>query len=290
MEDSHTVISPPLVTLPDLPLVQELCDFTRLIEFCDEDENGNEIVKYTKFVKIDQHGHIAWIGSVDLPKKQISLQQALSSLRRVPDSEIYPPVPPDIQAVDSSIYISSKHTWLKRPNISIYPIVETELAGTTRVADDFLEEIRVYQLIQKSPHPNLVEFQGCLQKENRIVGALLKRYSLTLHSRVLGYRFRDSPVNTTSYLKAIQDGLEHLHGLGLAHNDINPYNIMLDEGDRLVIIDMGAAKPFGEPMAQMGTPGWNDGFEEISSKGNDDIGLQKIREWLEGGWKGHILY
>lgn len=32
----------------------------------------------------------------------------------------------------------------------------------------------------------------------------------------------------------------------------------------------------------MGTPDWNDNFMEVSSKINDEIGLQKIEEWLLG--------
>ncbi len=87
-------------------------------------------------------------------------------------------------------------------------------------------------------------------------------------------------------LEGIQAGLAHVHSLGLAHNDLNPWNIMLDEQDRPVIIDMGSCKPLGEKLHEMGTPDWNDGFVEVSSKENDDIGLQKITEWLSlGGTK-----
>jgi len=146
------------------------------------------------------------------------------------------------------------------------------------IADEFLGEIRVYQRIQQHPHPNLVELKGCLQKNGRIIRALLKRYSITLSTRVEGYH--QALFNTTSYLASIEAGTKHLHDLRFAHNNLNFENILLDEQDRRVIIDMGSAKRFREELSQIGMPDFNDGFVEVSSKVNDEVGLNKVKDWL----------
>lgn len=62
------------------------------------------------------------------------------------------------------------------------------------------------------------------------------------------------------------DGVSHLHSLGVAHNDLNPRNILLDENDRPVIFDLGSCKAFGEKLTEGGIPKWNDGFDEVSTE------------------------
>jgi hypothetical protein len=44
-------------------------------------------------------------------------------------------------------------------------------------------------------------------------------------------------------------------------------------------VDMGSCSKFGEELNQRGTPGWNEGFESVSSKKNDSIGMSKVKEW-----------
>lgn len=283
MEDGDTSNKPPPGTQwePKLPPIRDLSSFTKVMECFEDDGNGDFKFKCTMFLLVDQDEHTAWLGSIDIPRKHVSVEQATSCLRHVPENEIYPPVTPEIQghAVDASSggynYALAGDTWLKRPMIAVH----NQTAGTTRIADELLEEIAVYQLLLKNPHPNLAEFRGCLLKDGRIVGILLKRYALTLSTRVEVHA--QPRFDAALFLQHIHAGVAHLHGLGLAHNDLNPENIMMDEQDRPVIIDMGSAKRFGEHMSQGGTPDWNDGFGEVSSRGNDEIGLEKIREWLE---------
>jgi len=179
--------------------------------------------KCTTLLLVDKDEHTAWVGSLNIPKNQVSLEQAISCLHRVPETEIYPTVNPDTPVADASGCTLANNTWLKRPNIAVY----NQVAGTTMIADEFLEEIRVYQRIQQHPHPNLVEFKGCLQKNGRIIGIMLKRYSITLSLRVEGYG--QAPVDATSYLEGIPAGVKHLHYLGFAYNNLNPENSMLDE-------------------------------------------------------------
>ena len=52
-----------------------------------------------------------------------------------------------------------------------------------------------------------------------------------------------------------QNGLDHLHNLGLNHNDINPANIMLDKEDVPIIIDFNSCQREGDLSFGIGTPG-----------------------------------
>lgn len=56
--------------------------------------------------------------------------------------------------------------------------------------------------------------------------------------------------------KGLEDGIRHLHGLGLAHNDISPNNIMMDSENKPIIIDFDSAKPIGEQLVKGGTMIW----------------------------------
>lgn len=49
-------------------------------------------------------------------------------------------------------------------------------------------------------------------------------------------------------MRGIEDGIQHLHGLGLINNNLNPSNIMMD-GENSVIIDFDSCKVEG---AQLG--------------------------------------
>lgn len=156
-----------------------------------------------------------------------------------------------------------------------------QVAGSTLIATDFLEEIRTFHLLHNHSHQNLAEFKVCLEKNNRVVGILLKRYVYTLLVRVEVYG--QPPLDNNACFLGIEAGVKHLHSLGLAHNYLNPMNVMADEEDRPVIVDMGSCKPFEDELHQMGTTGWNEGFVDWSSANNDAIGLRKIKAWLRAG-------
>jgi len=81
-------------------------------------------------------------------------------------------------------------------------------------------------------------------------------------------------------LNGIEKGIQHLHSLGLVHNDINPSNIMLDK-DVLVIIDFDSCRPIGKSLNEVGrTYEWYDESVQYSLPSNDLDALHEIREWL----------
>ncbi|KAK0622399.1 hypothetical protein B0T14DRAFT_148240 [Immersiella caudata] len=59
-------------------------------------------------------------------------------------------------------------------------------------------------------------------------------------------------------MTAMRSAVHHLHSIvSVAHNDISPNNIMVDNGLPL-LIDFGSCRPLGDAMSiSRGTPGWN---------------------------------
>ncbi len=81
------------------------------------------------------------------------------------------------------------------------------------------------------------------------------------------------------FLEALQAAVDHLHSLGLAHNDINPDNIMIKDSVP-VLIDFGSCQPFGKGLQSLGTPGWYAELFYTSEKIHDVYALGKLRNWL----------
>ncbi|KAG8735726.1 hypothetical protein FRC10_010226 [Ceratobasidium sp. 414] len=143
-----------------------------------------------------------------------------------------------------------------------------------------LDEIRACETIHARPHPNLAEYRGCISEGGYIVALCFRQYNSTLRQAVADSKELD-------YLAIVQDirtGVEHLHSLGLVHNDINPANIMVDWNGRGVLIDYDSCRPNGEefPMGgKQGTAEWAPDTT-ISERGNDSHGLEKVERWVRG--------
>ncbi|KAK4182439.1 hypothetical protein QBC35DRAFT_509984 [Podospora australis] len=84
----------------------------------------------------------------------------------------------------------------------------------------------------------------------------------------------------SNVLAGIKSGIQHLHALGLVHNDINPSNIMLD-GDKAVIIDFDSCRRIGESLEDVGrTYEWYGKQVKTALPQNDLDALEEIRLWL----------
>ena len=83
--------------------------------------------------------------------------------------------------------------------------------------------------------------------------------------------------------ESITDATKHLHALGLAHNDINPANVMVRDDDTICVIDFGSCRPFGCRLITAGSYGWIDEEFTTSDLKHDEVALNKLRDWLEGG-------
>jgi serine/threonine-protein kinase len=68
------------------------------------------------------------------------------------------------------------------------------------------------------------------------------------------------PGRAVRIARDILGGLAAIHAAGLVHRDLKPSNVLLDRGDRAVLLDLGAAlhprrRPLTAPGTVLGTPG-----------------------------------
>ncbi|KAK3304712.1 uncharacterized protein B0T15DRAFT_537375 [Chaetomium strumarium] len=167
--------------------------------------------------------------------------------------------------------------YVKRPKILHYDPTQTP----QECSNQLLREVEICELLAKNPHPNVVHYLGCVVDGGRIVGLCLKKHDMTLWEKVdAGVAF-----DTEACLQGIKNGLNHLHRLGLVHNDLNPWNIEVDRhGANPVITHLGSCKREGEGLGFMGgTAGWAKEGITHANRENDLYALSLIREVLMKG-------
>ncbi|RDA90469.1 hypothetical protein CP533_3953 [Ophiocordyceps camponoti-saundersi (nom. inval.)] len=163
--------------------------------------------------------------------------------------------------------------YLKRPNFLRY---ETS-SDNSDYGRQILTEVEACEVLRMHPHPNIVQYLGCVVRDGRITGLGFAKYSLTLEDMLED----GTSFNTACCLRGIEAGVRHMHSLGLVHNDLNPSNIMM-EGDNPVIIDFDSCKPEGAEMGcKGGTDGWTLDGEDYARRENDLYSLSKIRAALK---------
>jgi serine/threonine protein kinase len=238
----------------------------------DDDEDGNPIFLYSSFgYMTDQY--VAYFGKSKLRKYDLTAKDIIESLEHVPDEDIYPKTPDSITI--ATIPIDNK-VFFKGPKLN------TAFLGTKLLQKLILQEANTMELLARNPHPNIVGYHGCLIKRDRIVGFVLDRYPVTLEERL---KYSTEIIDTETCMSKIESAINHLHSLGLAHNDLTPMNIMVDEKDSPFLIDFGSCGPFGATLITAGTPGWIDEDYIVSGAQFDKAALTKIRTWLEKGGK-----
>ena len=131
------------------------------------------------------------------------------------------------------------------------------------------------EILRRHPHPNIASYLGCVRDEGLVTGLCFVRYKEDSSDR-LGDSSR--PLNLRSCLEGVKDGLDHLHNLGLIHNDMNPANIMLDKEDVPIIIDFDSCQREGDYRSVSAHRlGWTKGsVTGISERKNDDFGLMQL--------------
>jgi serine/threonine protein kinase len=206
------------------------------------------------------------------PQHKINIEEL--NIYPIPIEEIYPQFSANFTVAPHPI---PQGFFVKQPDFLAY---NPDAPVGRRPCDTLMEEIRICEILKDNPHPNIAQYLGCTVTDNRISGLVFTKYKVTLADR-----FEDKlrPLRPEIYLKGIESGLHHLHGLGLIHNDINPENIMLQEDDTPVIIDFDACQREGDMCRGAGTYPWCLDDMEFSTAENDYYGLAKIREALENG-------
>jgi len=156
------------------------------------------------------------------------------------------------------------------------PMLNTFFLGTGCLPKLTLAEVQTLELLRQNPHPSIVRYHGCLTKRDLVVGIVFDRYSETLFQRLEQQRHFD----IESCMSSITSAVTHLHSVGLAHNDLNPSNVMVDGDYRAVVIDFGSCQPFGEDLITAGTHGWIDEEFVTSAREHDETALIKVDSWL----------
>ncbi|KAK0492913.1 kinase-like domain-containing protein, partial [Armillaria luteobubalina] len=151
-----------------------------------------------------------------------------------------------------------------------------------------IKEAQVCEILMNHPHRNVTRYYGYVEKDGLMTGLYYKRYRQTLDDAVKKGAIPRSDIESS--LDQIKEGIDHLHGLGLVHNNINPSNIMLDTDSTLVIIDFDSCRKPGESMLEgkYGTfPFSNE--ETTSTFENDFYGVEKTHEWMDKFYDEQVI-
>lgn len=189
----------------------------------------------------------------------------------IPPEDLWPPFTNDLTQAPDPI---PDDAFAKRPTLfSYHP--ET---SAFKPRELLLPEAHICELLRKHPHKNIASYLGCINDGGFITGLCFVKYEETLSDRLRDF---SRPLNPHLCLKGVKDALDHLHSLGLNHNDINPRNIMLDEQDVPIVIDFDTCQSEGGSFYSTGTPGWTDGTSyTISERKNDDFALEQLFKYL----------
>ena len=183
----------------------------------------------------------------------------------IPKEDICPPFTDHLTLAPNPL---PNDTFLKKPSVLGFS------DSGPKPREKLLHEAQMCEILRRHPHPNIVSYLGCVRDEGLVTALCLVRYKETLADRL---RDDNRPLNIRSCLEGVKNGLDHLHNLGLNHNDINPANIMLDKEDVPIIIDFDSCEKEGELSLGLGTPGWTDGpLTGMSERKNDDFGLMQL--------------
>ncbi|KAL7907456.1 kinase-like domain-containing protein [Trichoderma velutinum] len=178
------------------------------------------------------------------------------SFHFVPEEEIYP-----VFTVTSLTAVAddSSGRYVKRIACADYEDVK----GTTFLARLMLQEVHTMEILAQNPHPNIVGYYGCQVKRDRVTGLVLETLSLKHNLEFAAQRpelFKDV-VDKNRIMSGLRAAVGLQYSIGLAHNDINPANIMIGVGGEPKLIDFGSCQPIGLHLISCGTPRWcNDIF------------------------------
>ncbi|KAK0431833.1 kinase-like domain-containing protein [Armillaria borealis] len=143
-----------------------------------------------------------------------------------------------------------------------------------------IHEARICEVLMKHPHRNVAEYYGYVEKDGLMAGLCFKRYGQTLRDAVEQGTLKAGDMDFV--LDEIGKGIQHIHSLGLVHNDINLANILLDADNATpIIIDFDSCYKTGASMDYNGgTFPWSNDARTAEFE-NDDFGLDKVKEWMK---------
>ncbi|OAA63287.1 Protein kinase-like domain protein [Niveomyces insectorum RCEF 264] len=231
-------------------------------------KDGDLVFDHTKLIL--RSGSDFFLGRSPLRNDPCTINVENLDLQRIPTESIWPamearytkaPEPPPPEC------------FIKRPSLMYFG----DTPAASKPAQQLLDELEACEILRLHPHPNIAQYFGCISQDDKITGLCFRRYPMTLAERL---RDKSASIDKARCLRGVRDGLKHMHGLGLVHNDINPSNIMLD-GSTPIIIDFDSCKKQGEKLGlKSGTREWTKEAAEYALSENDDHSLAKLEEFL----------
>ncbi|KAI1171104.1 kinase-like protein [Nemania sp. FL0916] len=232
-----------------------------------EEKDGDWVFSHTKVIlrKGSQHYY-----ALTVERQAANFDPAQLECVRIPDEHIYPAASPTFLRAPDPL---PPNVYIKTPDLVTYG----STPESSNVAAQTLQEIQICEILRQHPHPNIAQYLGCLVTDNKIHGICFAKYKITLAEYLRnGYN-----LNVEQCLAGIERAVSHLHDLKLVHNDLNPFNIMLDDNNEPILIDFDSCMYEGEELGlKGGTEGWAEHDIRTASFANDIYGLAKIREHL----------
>jgi serine/threonine-protein kinase len=114
--------------------------------------------------------------------------------------------------------------------------------------------------VAKLHHPNIVEIYDVVETAGETYIVFEYVDGRTLHDELNNSsRRRLSPRAALDHLRQIAEALDHAHKRGVIHRDLKPSNMMIDENERVKIMDFGISRVVLDTMATttntiVGTP------------------------------------
>jgi serine/threonine protein kinase len=243
--------------VPRVNSVQDLHPLCEVFHLVD----SQPVFSRSTFAFVTEDYHV-YFGEAAIRKKALTPQDIRGSLKYVPDEEVYPKAKPHITIISNPV---DDNVYVKGPKLTNYD----NMKGTGVLPKLLLQEAETLEILMRNPHPHIVRYHGCIVERGYIVGIVLDRHPTTLQ-----YGLQDGPQNfdAKSCIDDVASGVKHLHSLELAHNDLTPMNILLNNDGKPVIADLGSCQPFGKGLITAGTPGWIDEEFTTSEQKHDEIG------------------
>jgi len=225
-------------------------------------------------LQLPPNGHATFdMVQAALPEGAISKEQVRARLQHMADEDIYPRLPFSWPVTVAGEPTSAPHLYLKRVCLSDCLDLldddhhhkgeedeeeEEENDGWPRdgALSQLRNEAQVLQRIAQHPqHPNIIKYHGCRVRRGFVTAIVMDRANgPTLQAHV----DKGANIDKTRFMAAMRSAVRHLHSvIGVAHNDINPNNIMVVD-ELPVLVDFGSCRPLGDVMGgSRGTPGWD---------------------------------
>lgn len=214
---------------------------------------------------------------------KIDKEAILKDLQLIPRENIYPRFSSDLtRAPEIKLDMPPPEIYIKTSRLGTYSQDYGQL-----IANLVLNEAEIYEILRKHPHPGLGRSLGCIVADDGLItGLALMKYD----SMDLSYRASDpksfGKEQRKRCIEALKDAVQHLHDLGLAHNDLNPMNVLFTDDGQPVLIDFETCCPIGTKLTKEGdVGGWEDGIPvakyKQSSADCDKAQIEFLSAWLE---------